>query len=392
MANTYDWLIKGGRVIDPDQGIDAVREIGVADGKITALAESLPESGAKNVYNARGRIVTAGLVDLHTHIGWGHNHSLDPDLLAYLGGATTNCDAGTVGRLWFRGWKKFVHDACHSRALVFINANSFGMMWNDHFSLDAIDPETTGRFIREHRDVIVGVKIRLEDEPTAAPVVLAARKAKDLATIGGVPLMFQIPAGVSCQSSILPVLQAGDIITHCYAHPMHLIVNGKVLGIDTRKEAQARGVILDLGHGQAGFDFKVADAYLSAGIKPDTISSDLHGGCIWRRAFDMPTIMSKLLYLGMSLPDIIMRSTINPAKVIGLDRQIGSLRVGKIADIAVFELMEGKFEFVDGHDRNRVTAARRLRVRKTFCSGKPLPFEGEYDRSRMSWLPKKTDR
>lgn len=393
MPQFYDWLIKGGRLIDPDQNIDGPRDVAISGDRVAAIAESIPEEEARQVYQARGRIVSPGLIDLHTHIAWGHNHSVDPDFLAYLGGATTNVDAGTVGRLWYRGWKRFVHDACFSRALCFLNANSFGMMWNDHFTLDAIEPDVTGRFIREHRDAIVGVKLRLIAEAGAAPILEAARLAKELAVAGGVPLMFQLPTGVAIQPAVISILQQGDIITHCWAYGMHFYTSGdRVMGIESRVEAQKRGVILDLGHGQAGFDFRVAGTYLEAGVLPDTISSDLHGGCIWRRAFDMPTVMTKLLCLGVPLPEIIKRSTINPARVIGRDGEIGSLRVGKKADVAILEVCDGTFEIVDGHDRNKVIAEQRLRAVKTFCSGRPLEFEGEYERSRMTWLPKKADR
>jgi dihydroorotase len=385
----YDLVIAGGRVIDPPQGLDAVQDVAIHGDRIAAVAPAIDRALARQVVDARGRVVCAGLIDLHTHIGWGHAHSLDPDLLAYLGGATTNCDAGTVGRLWFRGWRRFVHEACHSRALVFLCANDIGQLWHDHWRLDALNPAVTGAFIREHRDVIVGVKLRLLNIEHARPSTLVtAARVKEMAAIAGVPTMFHMPEGTTIQPSIIAQMEPGDILTHCFASVFHLFAGDRVLGLETRIAAQERGILLDVGHGQAGFDFQIAAAYLAAGVAPDTISTDLHGNCIWRRAFDMPTVMSKFLYLGMSLPEVIRRATINPARAIRRDHDLGSLHVGKFADIAVLELMDGRFELTDGHDRNRVTARQMLRAVTTICRGRPLPYQGEYPRSRATWLPK----
>lgn len=389
MTVRYDYLIAGGRVVDPDQGIDAIRDLAISGDRIAALAESIPAEQARQVYDARGRLVCPGLIDLHTHIGWGHAHSLDPDLLAYLGGATTNCDAGTVGRLWYQGWKRFVHDTSRSRALLFLCANDIGQLWHDHWRLEAIKPAVTGAFIREHRDVIIGVKLRLLNIEHERPsTIRTAALVKEMAAIAGVPTMFHMPEGTAIQPAIIDLMEPGDILTHCFASVFHLFRDNQVLGIESRAAAQARGIILDVGHGQAGFDFQIAAAYQAAGVLPDTISTDLHGNCIWRRAFDMPTVMSKFLYLGMSLPEVIRRATINPARAIRRDSEIGSLAVGKIADIAVLELLDGQFELTDGHDRNRVTARQRLRAVTTFCRGQPLPYIGEYARDRATWLPR----
>jgi dihydroorotase len=388
MAHQYDWLIKGGRVVDPDMGIDGIYDVAIQGKRIAAVEPAIAASTAANVYDASGRIVAAGLIDIHTHIGWGHSHSLDPDLLAHLGGATTNVDAGTVGRLWHRGWKRFVHEACHSRALVFLSANSFGMLWHDHFDNAIIDPEVTGEFVRENRDTIVGVKLRLMEDDNRPSTRAVAERVRETAAIGEVPVMFHLSPGHKAQYLIIPDMRPGDIITHCFNLGCHLLVNGKIHGVELRREAQQRGVVLDVGHGQAGFDFGVAAAYLEAGVLPDVISTDLHGGCIWRRAFDMPTVMSKFLYLGMSLSKVLECSNINAAKAIGLDHEIGSLRPGKIADVAILELQEGRFPMVDGRERNRVIAKERLRAIKTFCSGEPLVVEGEAERSHATWLPK----
>ena len=390
MATQYDLLIKGGRVIDPAQGIDGKRDVALAGGKIAALGEELPEDQAAEVYDATGMLVTPGLVDLHTHIYWGIGPSLDPDLVAYYSGSTTNVDVGTAGARIFKGFRKHIAENSKSRVLCFLNAGVAGLVYSPNVSDVSIwDVELAVATIEANRDIIKGVKSLPGPHFGGAYVhsVADMELAKETATLAGVPLMIHLAAPPPPVSKWLPLLEEGDILTHAFRGDL-----AKILGRDglIRKDvwaAKERGVIFDMGHGAASFSFDVARKALDQGLPPDVISTDLHGGSFNRRALDMPTCMSRYLYLGLSLPDVVEASTIRPAQAMGLGDEIGSLRVGGPGDVTVLELVKGAFELLDAEDK-AIVANQKLELRLTVCGGKVLKVDREYARSAESWMPR----
>ena len=391
MATHYDLLIKGGWVIDPAQGIDGKRDVGLAGGKIAALEEGLPEDHAGEVYDATDMLVTPGLVDLHTHIYWGVVHSLDPDLVAYYSGSTTNVDVGTAGARIFKGFRKHIAENSKSRVLSFLNAGVAGLAYSPNVSDVSIwDVELAVATIEANRDIIKGVKALPGPHFGGAYVhtMEGMELAKETATLAGVPLMIHLAAPPPPVSKWLPLLEEGDILTHAFRGDL-----ARILGRDgaIRRDvwaARERGVIFDVGHGSASFSFDVAQKALDQGLPPDVISTDLHGGSFCRRAMDMPTCMSRYLSIGLGLSDVVEASTISPARAMGMGDEIGSLRVGGPGDVTVLELVEGEFELRDAED-NAVAANQKLELRLTVCGGEVLKVDREYERSSDSWLPRR---
>ena len=390
MAGTYDLLIKGGRVIDTAQGIDGRRDVGLAGGQVVAVEERVPEDQASEVYDATGQLVTPGLVDLHTHVYYGMGHALDPDLVALYSGSTTIVDAGTAGARTFKGFRKHIAENSRSRVLCFLNAGVAGLVYspNTH-DVSIWDVELAVATIEANRDVIKGVKELPGPHFGAAYVhtVEGLELAKETATLAGVPLMIHLAAPPPPVSKWLPLLEEGDILTHAFRGDL-----ARILGRDGKIrrdvwEAVERGVIFDMGHGGASFSFEVARAALDQGLPPDVIFTDLHGGSFSSRALDMPTCMSRYLALGLGLAEVVEASTLAPARAMGMEEEIGSLRVGGPGDVTVLELVEGDCELLDAED-GTLAARQRLELRLTVCGGEVLKADREYERSAESWLPR----
>jgi len=390
MAAKYDLLIKGGRVIDPDQGIDATMDVGLAGGQVVEVEEGLPEREAQEVYDATGQLVTPGLIDLHTHVYWGMGHSLDPDLVAYYSGSTTTVDVGTVGARMFKGFRKHIAENSKGRVLSFLNIGVAGLLYSPNcYDVSIWDVELAVSTIEANRDLIKGVKGLPGPHFGGAYVhtVEGLALAKEAASLAGVPLMIHLAPPPPPVSGWLPLLGEGDILTHAFRGDL-----ARILGRDGKVrpdvwEAKERGVIFDMGHGGASFNFEVARAALDQGLPPDVISTDLHGGSFNRRALDMPTCMSRYLGLGLDLGDVVAASTINAARAMGMEEEIGSLRTGGPGDVTVLELVDGDFTLLDAEDKP-LQMSQRLELRLTVCGGEVLKVDQEYERSADSWLPR----
>jgi len=390
MTASYDLLIKGGRVIDPAQEIDGIKDVALAGGKVVAIEDELPEDQASEVYDATGQLVTPGLVDLHTHTYWGVGHSLDPDLVAYYSGSTTIVDVGTVGARMFKGFRKHIVENSKSRVLCFLNAGVAGLLFSPNTNDVSIwDVELAVATIEANRDIIKGVKSLPGPHFGSAYVhtVEGIELAKETATLAGVPLMIHLAAPPPPVSKWLPLLEEGDILTHAFRGDL-----ARILGRDgqIRRDvwaAKERGVIFDMGHGGASFSFEVARKALDQGLPPDVISTDLHGGSFSRRALDMPTCMSRYLALGLKLTDIVEASTIAPAKAMSMGDEIGSLKIGSPGDVTVLELVDGEFELLDAEDK-AITTDQKLELKLTVCGGEIFKLDREYERSSDVWLPR----
>ena len=329
----YDLLLSGGEVLDPGAGLRGVMDIGIAGGKIVAVAPSLPASEARRTISAKGRLVTPGLVDIHAHIFVNaHDMAGDTDRFCRASGVTTLCDAGSAGSATFAGLRQVIDREVRTRTRAFVNLSAIGIIGTSrggelsHFPY--ADPEGCARTISENPDLAIGVKLRygpgLVWEYTAEPVKLA-RKTADMA--GGVPMMMHITDSPIPLPELLAHMKPGDIVTHCYHGRAHGIMGQeKQLVLKEVVEAQRHGIIFDCAHGRNHFSFPMIEKALDQGFLPDTISTDLTftsatQGPVW----DLPTTMSKLLHFGMSLDDLVMRSTAAPAKILGYEGTVGTL-------------------------------------------------------------------
>jgi dihydroorotase len=372
----YDLLIQHGEVVDPAAGLRGMLDVGVSGGKVVAVAPSLDASEAHRTISAKGLLVTPGLIDIHAHVFVNaHDMGGHTDHFCRASGVTTLCDAGSTGSATFSGLRQVIDHAVRTRIRAFVNLSAIGIVGTSrggelsHFPY--ADPEGCARTIAENPDLAIGVKLRYGPgivwEYTTEPVKLARRTA----AMAGVPLMIHITDSPIPLPDILAEMIPGDIITHCYHGRAHGIMGEeKQLVLKEVVEAQRYGIIFDCAHGRNHFSFPMIEKALDQGFLPDTISTDLTvtsatRGPVW----DLTTTMSKLLHFGMQLDDIVERATAAPAKILGYDGTVGTLRPGANADIALIERRNGDVALTDS-DGNTVTAKERLITRMTLKDGR----------------------
>lgn len=373
LGQEWDLLLKGGHVIDPRNGINAVRDVAIAEGRIVRVGASLPAANARIVVAARGLYVTPGIVDIHVHVYAGTGMkaytgdlSVYPDGFSYRTGVTTMVDAGSSGWRNFADFKQRVIDRARTRVLAFVNIVADGMSpagENDPATMNAVE---AARVAKEHPGTVVGFKTAHYSGAgwhSVDRVLEAGRRA-------GLPVM--VDFGYTTAERNLTVLleeklRPGDIYTHCYSgHRQELLDNGKVnpAMVNGRK----RGVLFDVGHGGGSFYWNVAVPAVRQGFRPDSISTDLHTGSMNSGMKDMPTTMSKMLALGIPLADVIAMSTWKPAQQINRP-EFGHLSEGAMADVTVFRLEQGRFGLLDSAGARHETR-ERLRTELTIHGGK----------------------
>jgi dihydroorotase len=344
-----DLAITGGRVIDPAAGADGPGVVAVDQGRIVAPAEA---TDARRTIDATGMIVVPGLIDLHVHVYPGVSHyGVEPDATCLLRGVTTAVDAGSAGAATFPGLRSYVIETARTRVLAYLHIAVQGMISSLVGELEDArwaSPALSVVCVNENRDVLVGMKVRLGyqmvgHDPEAAFV--AARKAADRLEL---PLMVHVIDMPRPLSWLLPRLGEGDVVTHCF----HGSEGGALLDeegtvVPEALAARNRGVLFDIGHGVGSFTFGVARAALAQGFPPDTISSDIHVYNVDGPVFDQTTTLSKLLHLGMDLPAVIEATTAAPARAVRREDTLGSLAVGREADITVLQLARGEHDRVD---------------------------------------------
>jgi len=395
-ALRYDLLLKGGHVIDPANHIDEVRDVAIFQGKIAAVGKNIPADQAGKVVDVSKLYVTPGLIDIHYHVGHGgaplnwfapdaRVHALPlgiPADFALQSGVTTIVDAGTSGAETFLQEKEEVIDRAKVRVLAFLNIVANGMSGGLEQSLDQMDSKLCADTIKKYPDLIVGVKSAhywTKEAWDAEHVPWAAvDRAIECATVANVPLMvdFWPRPERTYEDLILKKMRPGDIHTHVFAQQFPIILADGKLNPAIR-DARARGVIFDVGHGAGSFWFRNAVPASKQGFVPDSISTDLHIGDY--TTVSMNNVMSKFLALGVPLDDVIRRSTVNPASEIHRS-ELGTLSIGKDADIAVLDLMHGHFGYVDCGVA-KMDANAQLMARMTIRAGRIL-----YDPSGLSMV------
>ena len=356
----YDLIIKGGTLIDPAEGIHAEKDIGFADNLVAEIGDDLPEREASSVLDARGRLVTPGMIDLHVHVFPGVSHfGIEPDPTCLARGATTVVDAGSAGADTFPGFRKFVIDVSATRILAQLNISSQGMLTQEigEFEIpEYANVDKACKMIEQHRDVILGVKVRLTRETIVSERsgMLPLERAREAADACGLPIMVH-PQAAWCDSidEILEVMYERDILTHCF-HGMDCgILDERGQVRPSVHKAMARGVVFDVGHGAGSFSWRVVESALEQGIQPQTISSDLHIYNVDGPVYDLANVLTKFLYLGLSLDEAIAKVTSIPAQTLLMEKKIGTLAAGAWGDAVIFELRQGRFQLLDAHGEAR---------------------------------------
>lgn len=361
VESVHDIVIRGGRVVDPSQGIDAQLDVAIDGQRIARLGSGLTTGGVREVVDADGLLVTPGLIDLHTHVYAGVaplGVEADPHCLAR--GVTTAVDAGSAGAATFGAFRKYVIDVSATRIKAMLHVASIGMARDDR------SPHPVGELedirwarvdwaidvARAHADVVVGIKVRLGEgqlgrDPDNCREAL--RRTREVADAVGKPAMIHIGTTPISLDEVLENLNSGDVVTHCY----HGRRDG-ILGEDGKvkrsvRRAAERGIGFDVGHGAGSFSFDTARRGLEQGFEAATISSDIHTWSVAGPSYDLATTATKFLHLGLPLDRVLRKITEAPAAVIGMVGEIGTLKPGAHADVSILRLAPGDWELVDTH-------------------------------------------
>ena len=374
----YDLLIQGGHLIDPKNGIDQIMDVAIKEGKIAAVEKKINSNKSKKTINARGLLVSPGLIDIHGHHFHGTEQSrylsnsftaLPPDGFTFESGITTVVDVGGAGWRNFEQFKNQTIANSKTRVLSFLNIVGNGMKGGAfEQNLNDMDAKLTAVVARGNREHVVGIKLAHYSGFDWTPV----ERAVEAGTLANIPVMIDFGGSqpeLPLNELLLEKLRPGDIFTHTYAH-----VNGRTPVVDENQkvrpfviEAQKRGIVLDVGHGGGSFVFEQAIPALKQGLKPNTISTDLHTGSMNGGMKDILNIMSKFLNLEMSPQEVIATTTWNAAKAIKRE-ELGHLSVGAEADIAVLKLETGTFGFIDTKNK-KMMGTKKLVCEMTLREG-----------------------
>ncbi len=403
----FDLLVKGGEVVDPAAGYTGPMDVAVLRGRIAALDTNIPAESAFKVIDASGQFVVPGLIDMHAHLYreatfWG----VDADAFGSRSGVTTWVDAGSSGAMNLQGFREFVIEPSRVRIFAFVNITSIGLVAQNY---ELTNPEYCNvsilkKVIDLHSDIVIGIKIRT-GRSGGAQDLIPLERARRAADESGLPMMLHISAAPPDLKDVLGFLKSGDILTHCLTGQTMKLVDGSGKILPEAKKALDDGVLMDLGHGSGSFSFDSAEALAGQGYWPHFVSTDLHtmsvhghnlikaeeaagdGGTAGtgdaasiecrvkgdgKPVFGILNCMDKMLYLGMPFPDIITATTSRPAKFLGLDGEVGTLRPGARADLAGLVVEKREQELIDIHGQKR-RGKERVRHIFTVLHGKPFP-------------------
>ena len=362
----YELLLKGGTVLDPSQGLHEKLDVAIADGRVVHQAPSIPPAEAAEVFDLDGKLVTPGLIDIHTHVyspGRNLNH---PDNAGVYGGVTTMVDAGGPGTHNFQDFCDFVLPQTQSRVYSFISVFTERGLSTSPAEW-VIDGEGATRIAREHPELVKGLKVIVAPRIVHAIGLKQLEASKEAAREAGTRLMMHIgdigpksqtPTPPELTVQALSMLDSGDIVTHVFSPLTGAALDGEGRLLPQLRDAQERGVTLDTSYGDFNFGWERAQEVLSQGLVPDTIGTDIeiHPGVGMRSVSDRGLLeyMAFFLALGFTLEEVVRMTTLNPARALGIEDSAGSLAVGREADISVIELLEGEWELTDATGASRL--------------------------------------
>jgi dihydroorotase len=356
----YDLVIQHGKVIDPSQNIEKLQDVAIRDGKIARLDAEIPASQARQVVDARGKIVCPGLIDLHTHVfPYVGPYGIEPDPYCVRRGVTTVVDAGTSGALTFPAFRNFVIERASTRIRSLLHIVAIGLVAGGTRNMGELEdlrycePKMAAKVAIENRDLIVGFKVRCSEDYTGPNDLEGVKRTRAASDEAGVPFMVHIGSSYTPLPQFLAQMKRGDVMTHSFnGHPHGLLdPSGNLL--PEVVDARARGVLFDVGHGSGSFSFAVMEQCLKLHFLPDTISTDLYSSNIHGPVFDLPTTLSKFMALGLSLNEVIARATVNAAAVFNFGEKLGTLAPGTVADVSVLDLQDSEITFTDSEHKTR---------------------------------------
>lgn len=367
----YDLLLTGATVIDPSQNLHGSYDVAVQGDRIAAVAPRL-EAEARQRLDLRGRILTPGWIDIHTHLyAGGTTWGIQADALCLATGVTTVVDAGSAGWANFLAFKEHIADRARTRMLAFVHVAGIGLAYGPLGELEDLryaDAERTAFVVHQWPETCVGIKVRQGQHQVGTNGVEPLRLAVQAGELSGTPVMVHIGAGVPLPS-VLELLRPGDIITHCYQGIGDSVTDADGCLLPLVRQARQRGVWFDVGHGGGSFSFRVARQALAQDFASDVISTDLHAHSLYSTVDSLPHAASKLLGLGVDLTAVVRQTTCAAARVIGRQDELGTLRPGTVADLAAFEVQEGEFDYVDVHGQHD-PGSQRIRPVLTVRAGR----------------------
>ena len=347
----YDLLVTGGTVVDPSQGINELLDVAFHNGKVATVGKSIPDSKAMEVVDAHGKYVVPGLIDLHVHNYWGVSHyGIDPDITNISKGVTTAIDAGSAGAATFAAFRKYVLERADTRLYALLNISLTGMISRNIGELEELRYADVGQASRvgnQNRDYIIGIKARLSEDITHEHDTESIKRALEAAQAIGGFVMIHVGNTATPMEKLVELLRPGDVVTHSFHGNKSGILDDAGKVIDSFIDARNRGVVFDVGHGAGSFSFEVAERALADGFYPGNISSDLHVYNVEGPVFDQVTTISKFMWLGMSLYEVIRLTTETTAQTIGRSDKLGTLKPDSIGDAAILSLDCGRFTLTD---------------------------------------------
>jgi len=372
IVEDYSLIIRGARVIDPAQAIDGTLDIAVADGKIAGVGD-FADATANQVIEAEGMVASPGWIDLHVHAydGAVMSGGVHADREAGIAtGVTTVVDAGSSGAGTWTAFREYVVETSITRVLAYMNVSLMPARGPRHGDWRNFSQGKTIALAEQEAatGLCLGIKVLASQNHCGNLGISPMKLARQAARLSGTGLMVHLGEAPPIIEDVLNLMDEGDILTHCFKGTA-----GGILGRDKKPipetwAAIERGVKFDIGHGSSSFSFETARYALDAGVPLHAISTDLHGGNLHGPVYDMATTMAKFLHLGFSLPEVIRLSTLSPAELMHREHELGSLAVGREADITLFRVVDGEFEVTDA-ERQREIARQMLQVEYTVRAG-----------------------
>jgi dihydroorotase len=362
-------LLKGGRLLDPGSALDGWLDVRVSDGRIAAIGPDLPADGAA-VLDVKGLLVVPALIDVHLHLMNGLGaFGADPDVFGVGSGVTTVVDAGSTGHSLLPVFRRYIAGPAKTRVMAYVNLSTLGSVAGAGYSRLAdprlIDEERIEQAVEANRDMIVGIKVMATGAALGSAGLEPLRRARRLGDNLKLPLLVHIgeswskTAAPPAIGEVLSCLRPGDIITHMFtAHPGGLLDSNGRFWPQVRAARDA-GVFFDVGHGLHNLNFDVARRVLDQGLKPDGVSTDGHRGNRSGPVYDLPTTMAKVMALGFSLSQVVEMATVNAARLLRREDELGSIRPGRAAEISVLRLEEREWQAIDSQ-KGTIAACQAL--------------------------------
>jgi len=389
----FDLVIKGGDVLDPSQSLRGKRDIGIRWGAIEAIENEIPPARASKTIDATGKLVTPGLIDLHSHVyPYGSAIGIPADELVHAQATTTVVSAGDAGVNNLAALRRYIVAQSRARIYAFVHIANNGLSGfpvAELYNIDYAQVDACAMALAENPDFLLGVKVRMSENVIAKHGLEPLKRGIKACEMCGWPAKMMVHIGGvenrELMSQILDMMRPGDVLTHAYSGApniggtfTNIVQDGKL--IPAALAAKQRGIMFDVGHGGGSFDFTVAEVAIPGGCTPDTISSDIHvfSGNSPGMPY-LPNVMSKFMAMGSSLEQVVAAATSTPAKIINRAPKLGTLQTGAPADVAIMELVEGPTTFVDTRNNKR-DGKMLLKPVQTVVNGVPFgrPYQAPF--------------